>query len=152
MSERRATAKAAADKFIVACVAPGTLKGYKKKWVKWLTFAREHGYLLAPPRPSDLEDYLTSEVVARGSVTVIDSISASFNWHCAKVGYDSPFLNNKNCSDREGNEKATSQVKWETIWAGKVNWDRSFDWMELDYDKALEHFEKATVWLQSSRH
>jgi hypothetical protein len=111
MSERRATAKAAADKFIVACVAPGTLKGYKKKWVKWLTFAREHGYLLAPPRPSDLEDYLTSEVVARGSVTVIDSISASFNWHCAKVGYDSPFLNNKNCSDREGNEKATSQVK-----------------------------------------
>jgi hypothetical protein len=81
MSERRDTAKAAADKFIAACVAPGTLKGYKKDWVKWLTFAREHGYRLAPPRPSDLEDYLTSEVAARGSVAVIDSISASFNLH-----------------------------------------------------------------------
>jgi hypothetical protein len=60
-------------------VASGTLKGYKKEWVKWLTFAREHGYRLAPPRPSDLEDYLTSEVAARGSVAVIDSISVSFN-------------------------------------------------------------------------
>jgi hypothetical protein len=37
MSERLARAKAAADKFIAACVAPGTLKGYKKEWVKWLT-------------------------------------------------------------------------------------------------------------------
>jgi integrase len=95
MSERRATAKAAADKFIVACVAPGMLKSYKKEWVKWLTFARERGYRLAPPRPSNLEDYLTSEVAARGSVAVIDSISAFFNWHCAKVGYDSPFLNKR---------------------------------------------------------
>jgi hypothetical protein len=39
MSERLARAKAAADKFIAACVAPGTLKGYKKEWVKWLTHA-----------------------------------------------------------------------------------------------------------------
>jgi hypothetical protein len=93
MSERRATA--AADKFIAACVAPGTLKGYKKEWVKWLTFAREHGYRRAPPRPSNLEDYLTSEVAVRGSVAVIDSISASFNWHCAEVGYNSPFLNKR---------------------------------------------------------
>jgi hypothetical protein len=79
MSERCATAKAAADNYMAVCVAPGTLKGYKKEWVKWLTFAREHGYQLAPPRPSDQEDYLTSEVAARGSVAVIDSISASFN-------------------------------------------------------------------------
>jgi hypothetical protein len=43
MSERRATAKAAADKYIAAYVAPATLKGYKKEWVKWLTFARKHG-------------------------------------------------------------------------------------------------------------
>jgi hypothetical protein len=95
MSERRARAKAAADKFIAACVVPGTLKAYKKEWVKWLTFAREHGYRLALPRPSDLEDYLTSEVAARGSVAVLDSISASFNWHCADVGYKSPFLNKR---------------------------------------------------------
>jgi hypothetical protein len=88
-------AKAAADKFIAACVAPGTLKGYKKEWVKWLTFAREHRYRLAPPRLSDLEDYLTSEVAARGSVDVIDSILASFNWHCTEVGYNSPFLNKR---------------------------------------------------------
>jgi hypothetical protein len=26
---------------------------------------------------------------------VIDSISASFNWHCAEVGKDSPFLNKR---------------------------------------------------------
>jgi integrase len=95
MSERRARAKAAADKFIAACVALGTLKGYKKEWVKWLTFARRHGYRLAPPRPFDLEDYLTSEVADRGSVAVLDSISASFNWHCAEVGYNSPFLNKR---------------------------------------------------------
>jgi integrase len=43
----------------------------------------------------NLEDYLTLEVAARGSVAVIDSILASFNWHCAKVGYDSPFLNKR---------------------------------------------------------
>jgi integrase len=88
-------AKVAADKYIAACVAPGTLRGYKKEWVKWLTFARRHGYRLAPPRPADLEDYLTSEVGPRGSVAVIDSISASFNWHCAEVGYASPFLNKR---------------------------------------------------------
>jgi hypothetical protein len=93
MSERRARAKAAADKFIAACVAPGTLKAYKKEWVKWLTFAREHGYRLAPPRPTDLEDYLTSEVAGRGSAAVLESISASFN--CAEVGYNSPFLNKR---------------------------------------------------------
>jgi hypothetical protein len=92
MLERRATAKVAADKCIWACVAPGTLKGYKKEWFKWSTFARKQGYRLAPPRLADLEDYLTSEVAPRGSVAVIDSISASFNWHCAEVGYDSPFL------------------------------------------------------------
>jgi integrase len=46
-------------------------------------------------RPCDLEDYLTSEVAARGSVAVINSISASFNWHCAEVGYNSPFLNKR---------------------------------------------------------
>jgi hypothetical protein len=28
-------------------------------------------------------------------VTVIDSISASFNWHCPEVGYNSPFLNKR---------------------------------------------------------
>ncbi len=95
MSERLARAKAAADKFIAACVAPGTLKGYKKEWVKWLRFARKHEYRLAPPRPANLEDYLTSEVFARGSVAVIDSISAFFNWHCAEVGYDSPFINKR---------------------------------------------------------
>jgi hypothetical protein len=89
MSESRSTAKAAADKYIVA---PGTLEGYKKEWVKWLRFARKHEYRLAPPRPANLEDYLTSEVAARGSVAVIDSISAFFNWHCAEVGYNSPFL------------------------------------------------------------
>jgi integrase len=88
-------AKEAADKYIAACVAPGTLKGYKKEWVKWLAFARRHGYRLAPPRPADLEDYLTSEVGPRGSVAMINAISASFNWHCAKVGYDSPFLNKR---------------------------------------------------------
>jgi integrase len=76
-------------------VAPGTVRGYKKEWVKWLTFARRHEYHLAPPRPSDLEDYLTSEVGPRGSVAIIDSISALFNWHCGKVGYDSPFLNKR---------------------------------------------------------
>jgi hypothetical protein len=80
MSERRATAKGAADRYIAACIAPGTLKGYKKE---------------APPRPADLEDYLTSEVAPRGSVAVIDSILATFNWHCAEVGYNSPFLNKR---------------------------------------------------------
>jgi hypothetical protein len=60
-----------------------------------LTFARRHEYRLAPPRPSDLEDYLTSEVATSGSVAVLDSISVSFNWHCAEVGYDSPFLNKR---------------------------------------------------------
>jgi hypothetical protein len=95
MSERRATAKVAADKYIASCVALGTLKGYKKEWVKWLTFLRKHGYRLAPPRPANLEDYLMSEVAPRGSVAVIDSILASFNWHCAEVGYNSPFLNKR---------------------------------------------------------
>jgi hypothetical protein len=85
----------AAYKYIAACVAPGTLRGYKKEWVKWLTFARRHGYRLAPPKPADLEDYLTSEVGPRGFVAVIHSISASFNWPCAKVGYASPFLNKR---------------------------------------------------------
>jgi hypothetical protein len=33
-------AREATDKYIAACVAPGTLRGYKKEWVKWLTFAR----------------------------------------------------------------------------------------------------------------
>jgi hypothetical protein len=43
MSEkRRAVAKESADKYIAACVVPGTLRGYKKEWVKWLTFARTH--------------------------------------------------------------------------------------------------------------
>jgi hypothetical protein len=56
---------------------------------------RRHEYRLAPPKPADLKDYLTSEVGPRGSVAVIDSILASFNWHCAEVGYDSPFLNNR---------------------------------------------------------
>jgi hypothetical protein len=28
-------------------------------------------------------------------VAVIDAISASFNWHCAEVGYNSPFLNKR---------------------------------------------------------
>jgi hypothetical protein len=97
MSERRAVAKVAADRYIAACMSPGTLQGYdKKEWVKWLTFARRHGYCLGPPRPADLEDYLRSEVGPRGSVAVIDSISALFNWHCAEVGYSSsPFLNKK---------------------------------------------------------
>jgi hypothetical protein len=95
MSEKRRVAREAADKYIAACVAPGTLRGYKKEWVKWLTFARSHGYRLAPPRPADLEDYLNSEVGPRGSVAVIDSVSALFNWHCAEVGKDSPFLNKR---------------------------------------------------------
>jgi hypothetical protein len=79
-------AKEATDKYIAACVAPGTLKGYKREWIKWLAFARRHGYRLAPPTPADLEDYLTSEVGPRGSVAMIDAVSASFNWHCAEVG------------------------------------------------------------------
>jgi hypothetical protein len=66
MTERRAVAKVAADRYIAACVAPGTLRRYKKEWLKWLRFARKHGYRLAPPRPADLEDYLTSEVGPRG--------------------------------------------------------------------------------------
>jgi hypothetical protein len=94
MSERRAVAKVAADRYIAACMAPGTLRGYKE-WVKWLTFSWKHGYRPAPPRPADLEDYLTSEVGPRGSVAVIDSILASFNWHCAEVGYSSPLLNKR---------------------------------------------------------
>jgi hypothetical protein len=49
MSGRRRVAREATDKYIAACVAPGTLRGYKKEWVKWLTFARRHGYRLAPP-------------------------------------------------------------------------------------------------------
>jgi hypothetical protein len=50
MSERRcAVAKEAADKYIAACVEPGTLQGYKKEWVNWLAFARRHDYHLAPP-------------------------------------------------------------------------------------------------------
>jgi hypothetical protein len=48
-----------------------------------------------PPRPADLENYLTSEVGPRGSVAVIDSVLALFNWHCAEVGKDSPFLNKR---------------------------------------------------------
>jgi hypothetical protein len=95
MSERRCVAREAVDKYIAACIAPGTLQGYKREWVKWLTFARRHGYRLAPPRPADLEDYLTAEAGPQGSVAVIDSISALFNWHCAEVGYDSPFLNKR---------------------------------------------------------
>jgi hypothetical protein len=51
-------AKEAADKYIAACVAPGTLRGYKKEWVKWLTFARRHRYRLAPPKLVDLEEYI----------------------------------------------------------------------------------------------
>jgi hypothetical protein len=62
MSERRREAREATDKYIAACIAPGTLRCYKREWVKWLTFARRHGYRLAPPRPADLEDYLTAEV------------------------------------------------------------------------------------------
>jgi hypothetical protein len=60
-----------------------------------LTFVRRHEYRLDPPKPAHLEDYLTSEVGPCGSVAVNNSISASFNWHCAKVGYDSPFLNKR---------------------------------------------------------
>jgi hypothetical protein len=93
MSGRRRVAREAADKYIAVCVAPGTLRGYKKERVKWLTLARRHGYRLAPPRPADIEDYLTSEVGPQGSVAVINSVSALFNWHCAEVGKDSPFLN-----------------------------------------------------------
>jgi hypothetical protein len=74
MSERRrAVAKEAADKYIAACLAPGSLRGNKKEWVKWLTFARRHEYRLAPPRLADLEDYLTSKVGPRGSVAVNDN-------------------------------------------------------------------------------
>jgi hypothetical protein len=110
MSERRARAKAAADKFIAACKSPGTLKAYKKEWVKWLTFARKHGYRLGPPKPSDLEDYLTSEVAARGSVAVLDSISASFNWRLCLGWVRFPFSEQKNCSDRKGNEEVALQA------------------------------------------
>jgi hypothetical protein len=41
--------KAAADGYIKDSVASGTLKGYKKGWIKWLDFARRFGYRLAPP-------------------------------------------------------------------------------------------------------
>lgn len=87
----RALVKAAADKYIKKSVAVGTMKAYKKEWRNWLNFARERGYRLAPPRPLDLEDYLVSSVAARASVAVLETISASVNWHCAEVGAPSPF-------------------------------------------------------------
>jgi hypothetical protein len=87
----RASVKAAADKYIKKSVAVGTMKAYKKEWRNWLNFARERGDRLAPPRPLDLEDYLVSSVATRASVAVLETVSASVNWHCAEVGAPSPF-------------------------------------------------------------
>jgi integrase len=67
------------------------MKAYKKEWRNWLNFARERGYRLAPPRPLDLEDYLVSSVATRASVALLETVSASVNWHCAEVGAPSPF-------------------------------------------------------------
>jgi site-specific recombinase XerD len=86
-----ALVKAAADKYVKKSVAVGTMKAYKKEWRNWLNFARERGYRLAPPRPLDLEDYLVLSVATRASVAVLETISASVNWHCAEVGAPSPF-------------------------------------------------------------
>jgi hypothetical protein len=82
-------------KFVAESVAPGTLRRYKRKWIKWLAFAREHGYRLAPPQVLALEDYLVSVVTKRKSVAAIESVSASVNWHCAEVRSPSPFLDRR---------------------------------------------------------
>jgi hypothetical protein len=57
--------KAAADGYIKDSVASGTLKGYKKEWIKWLDFTRRFGYRLAMPPPLDMEEYLVSVVSCR---------------------------------------------------------------------------------------
>jgi integrase len=95
MALRRLAVKAAVDRYISKSVAPATMRGYKREWIRWLKFAREQGYRLAPPRIPDLEDYLVSVVAARKSVSVLDAVSASFNWHCAEVGAESPFGNRR---------------------------------------------------------
>jgi hypothetical protein len=87
--------KTAADGYIKDSVASGTLKGYKKEWMKWLDFARKFGYRLAPPRPSDMEEYLVSVVSHRVLVAVLASVSALVSWYCAEVGYRSPFENKR---------------------------------------------------------
>jgi hypothetical protein len=87
----RAAVKAAADKYIQGSVAPGTRRAYKKEWVRWLTFARERGFWLAPPRVQDLEEYLVLSVAERKSVAVLETVSAAVNWHCAEVGAATPF-------------------------------------------------------------
>jgi integrase len=84
-------AKECADEFIKKSVAPGTLKGYKREWVKWLNFARSRGFCLAPPSASSLEIYLMSEIAPRKSVAAIEAVSASVNWHCAEIDKPSPF-------------------------------------------------------------
>jgi integrase len=87
--------KVAAGGYIKDSVASGTLKGYKKEWIKWLDFARRFGYRLAPPRPSDMEEYLVSVVSCRVSVAVLALVSALVAWHCAEVGNRSPFENKR---------------------------------------------------------
>jgi hypothetical protein len=84
-------AKECADEFIKKSVAPGTLKGYKREWVKWLSFARSQGFRLAPPSASSLEIYLMSKVAPRRSVAAIEAVLASVNWHCAEIDEPSPF-------------------------------------------------------------
>jgi hypothetical protein len=90
MSRREAT-KAVADKYIQKSVAPGTMRGYKREWIRWLKFAKKRGYWTAPPQPTELEDYLVNEVATRKSVSVLEAISASVSWHCAEVGKPSTF-------------------------------------------------------------
>jgi hypothetical protein len=72
-----AAAKAAADKYIQRSVAPGTRRAYKKEWVRWLTFARERGFRLAPPRVQNLEEYLVLSVAERKSLAVLETVSAA---------------------------------------------------------------------------
>jgi hypothetical protein len=87
----RSTAKECAYEFIKKSVASGTLKGYKREWVKWLSFERSRGFRLAPPSASSLEIYLMSEIAPRKSVAAIEAVSASVNWHCAEIDEPSPF-------------------------------------------------------------
>jgi hypothetical protein len=56
-----ASVKAAADNFIKDSITTGTMKGYKREWIKWLNFARARGARLVPPSALDLEAYLMSE-------------------------------------------------------------------------------------------
>jgi hypothetical protein len=80
-----------ADEFLRMSVAPDTMRCYKREWVKWLQFARCQGMRLAPPRAKDLLLYLVREVAPRWSVTVLEAVSASVDWHYAESNEPSTF-------------------------------------------------------------